>query len=159
MKNKLILLLVLGLSMSSCGTNIMYLVQNHSGKEVQIKIVTDCPVYPDRDSLSAENRMVHPEEIKGWFKKPSSFFSKRIPIEFISMERCQFSSPDSSTVMIQSHCLYQDSAKLIINKMDTIYFYTNNQEINWKSPEHLSIQKSRVRLYDCYIIEIKSINP
>lgn len=155
MNNKLFLWVFLGLFMSSCGTNIMYLVQNHSGKEVQIEIVTDCPVYPDGDSLSAENRKVQPEEIKGWFKKPSSFFSKRIPLEFISMERCQFSSPDSSTVMIQSHCLYQDSAKLIINKMDTLYFYTNNQEQNWKSPEHLSIQKSRVRLYDCYLIKIK----
>ena len=155
MKNGLILLLVPCIFIGSCGTNIMYLVQNHSGKEVQVEIVTDCPVYPDQDSLSAEHRMVYPEEIKGWFKKPGSFFSKRIPLEVISMERYLFSSPDSSTVMIQSHCLYQDSAKIIINNRDTIYFYTNNQEQNWKSPQHLSIQKSRLRLYDCYMIKLE----
>ena len=41
MKNKLILMVVLGIFLSSCGTNIMYLVQNHSGEDVKIEIITD----------------------------------------------------------------------------------------------------------------------
>jgi hypothetical protein len=146
---------ILLLGLSACGTNIMYLAQNTSGQNLQIEIITDCPIYPNQDSLSAENRMVHPSEFKGRFMKPTNYFSKRIPIDEISMENCKFTAPDSSTVMIQSHCLYQDSAKIIIQKKDTIYFYKVNNETIWKAPQHITIQKSRVRSYDCYIIELK----
>jgi hypothetical protein len=159
MKSKLLGILLLTLVISGCGTNIMYFTQNTSGKDLQIEIITDCPVYPEQDSFCAENRMVHPSEIKGWFKKPTNYFSKRIPIDEISMANCKFTAPDSSTILIQSHCLYQDSAKIIIQEKDTIYFYTVNNEQFWKAPEHISVQKNRVRFYDCYVIDLKKDLP